>query len=54
MMLSRAICVHTAVLTTAYLFPISFVNYGTSARNRIAFAADRMNVADENEGGRIL
>ena len=53
-MLSRAICVHTAVLTTAYLFPISFVNYGTSARNRIAFAADRMNVADENEGSRIL
>ena len=54
MNLSRAICVHTAVLTTADLFPISFVNYGTSARNRIAFAADRMNVADENEGGRIL
>ena len=54
MRLSRAICVHTAVLTTAYLFPVSFVNYGTSARNRISFATDRMNVADENEGGRIL
>ena len=54
MILSRVICVHTVVLTTAYPFPASFVNYGTSARNRIAFAADRMNVADENESGRIL